>query len=88
MLQIVKLTNLSSFKLARVCKQLSDHVIDIPTPTQPAIYQTSVRESKKMQQNFEEVLKNENWALHFDNKKINKQEMQVVVLKIVTTKLA
>ena len=34
-----------------------------------------------MQQSFEETLKNENWALHFDGKKINKQEMQVVVLK-------
>ena len=64
-LQLVKQTNLSSSKSARVCKQLSDHGIDIPTPTQPAIYKASVRESQKMQQNFEEALKNENWTLHF-----------------------
>ncbi len=34
-----------------------------------------------MQQNFKDTLKNENWALHFDGKKINKKEMQIIVLK-------
>ena len=54
---------------------------DIPTPTQPAIYKASVGESQKMQRNFEEILYNDNWALHFDGRKLKKQEMQVVVLK-------
>ena len=44
-LQLVKQTNLSYSKSARVCNQLSYHGINISTPTQSAIYKASVRES-------------------------------------------
>ncbi len=40
--QLVKEINLSSSKSAKVCRQLSDHGIEIPTPTQPGIYMASL----------------------------------------------
>ena len=53
----------------------------MPKPTQAGIYKASMREAEKMKKNFKQTLKYEEWALHFDGRKINNEEIQVVVLK-------
>ena len=70
---------MSTSKTTKVCKQLSEG-IEIPKPTQAGIYKASMREAEK-KNNFRQTLKYKEWALHFDGKKINNEEIQVVVLK-------
>jgi len=72
--------NISTRKAAKICQQLSLDGIDIPTPSQAAIYKATFVQAVKMKDKMKKMLKMEQWCLHFDGKKLLKSEYQVVVL--------
>ena len=43
--------------------------------------QTTIKEAVKLKEEMKRTLHFENWSLHFDSKRINHQEYQVLVLK-------
>ena len=73
-------TRVSTSKAAKICKQLSRDGIDIPTPSQAAIYKATFKEAVKLKEEMIEKLQMEQWSIHFDGKRIEENENQVVVL--------
>ena len=78
---LVTSTRVSTNKAAKICQQLSHDGIDIPTPSQAAIYKSIYKEASKLKEEMIETLQMEQWSLHFDGKCIEYKEYQVVVLK-------
>lgn len=84
---LVTKVNVSTKKASKICKQLADSGINIPTPSQPAIYKAVIKQAEQKLQEYKSTLKNESWCLHFDGKKIAKKEIQVIVLKNETKEI-
>lgn len=78
---------LSSKKSAKVCKNISDEGISIPTPTQSGIYKATIKEAKQFKEELKARLKHNHYSLHFDGKIIDKKEFQVVLLKNETEEI-
>ena len=78
---LVTSSKLSTSKAATVCQQLSQCGIDVGTPSQSGIYRSTIKEAKKLKEEMKRTLNLENWSLHFDGKRIDGQEYQVLVLK-------
>lgn len=78
---LVTNVNVSTRKAAKICKELAVSGVKIATPSQPAIYKAVIKSSNQKEEILKATLKNESWCLHFDGKKINKKEIQVIVLK-------
>jgi hypothetical protein len=78
---LVIATKVSTRGASKICKQLSLDGIDIPTPSQPGIYNATFREAAKLKEEMIRNLQMEQWSLHFDGKHIEKNEYQVVVLE-------
>jgi hypothetical protein len=78
---LVTSTRVSTSKAAKICKQLSRDGVDIPTPSQAAIYKSTFKQAAKLKEELRETLQMEQWSLHFDGKHIEEHEYQVVVLK-------
>ena len=53
---MVTSTRVSSNKAAKICKQLSHDSIDIPTPSQSAIYKSIFKETVKLKEEMIEKL--------------------------------
>ena len=79
--KLVTSSKLSTSKAATVCQQLSQCGIDVGTPSQSGIYRSTSKEAKKLKEEMKKTLNLENWSLHFDGKRIDDQEYQVLVLK-------
>lgn len=77
---IIEKTSLSSKKAAKVCEELVKSGIDIPAPTQSAVYKASMKSAERLEAKYMTTLQKENWCLHFDGKKFGTKEVQVVVL--------
>lgn len=75
----------STSKAAKLCQQLFNDGVEISTPTQAAIYKATFREAEKVKKRLKESLRNENWCLHFDGKRLEDNEYQVVVLSNTRT---
>jgi len=84
---LVTSTRVSTNKAAKICQQLSHDGIDIPTPSQAAIYKSTYKEASKLKEEMIQTLQMEQWSLHFDGKRIEDQEYQVVVLKNERTEI-
>jgi hypothetical protein len=67
-------------KAAKICKQLSSDGIDIPTRVKQQ-FKSTFKQAVKLKEEMIENLKTEQWSLHFDGKRIEEKEYQVVVLK-------
>lgn len=78
---LVKKGNLSTRKASAVCMQIKEEGINLPTPTQAGIYKATFKEIENMKIKLKEILKLDEWVLHFDGKIINKKERQVIVVK-------
>ena len=72
-------TRVATSKAAKICKQLSLDGIDIPTLSQAAIYKATYKEAAKLKEEMIEKLHMEEWSLHFNGKRIEESEYQVVV---------
>ena len=79
--KLVTSSKLSTSKAATVCQQLSQCGIDVGTPSQSGIYRPTSKEAKKLKEDMKTTLNLENWSLHFDGKRIDDEEYQVLVLK-------
>ena len=55
--------------------------ISLPTPSHVGILKAIKKQAEKMKINTKRTLKEENLALHFDGKKVNGKELQVVLIK-------
>jgi hypothetical protein len=78
---LVRNVNISTRKVSAVCKQLSADGISLPTPSHVGILKAMKKQAEEMKINMKRTLKEENWALHFDGKKVNGKELQVVLIK-------
>ena len=67
-------------KSQKVGEYLAQSGIITTEPSQSAIYKAKFKALEKLKKEFQETLKNEEWALHFDGKKIEGVEDQVAVL--------
>ena len=79
--KLVTSSKLSTSQAAAVCRQLSQDGIDVETPSQSGIYRSIIKEAVKLTEEMKKTLQLENWSLHFDGKRIDGREYQVVVLK-------
>ena len=77
---LVTSSKISTNKAAKICKRLAHDGIEIPTPSQAAIYKSTFREAVKLKDEFKNTLKTEHWSLHFDGKQIEKKEYQVCII--------
>ncbi|XP_017470992.1 PREDICTED: uncharacterized protein LOC108362494 isoform X2 [Rhagoletis zephyria] len=77
---MIEKTSLSSKKTTKVCEILVKSGIDIPAPSQSAVYKASMKSAERLEAKYMTTLQKENWCLHFDGKKFGKKEAQVVVL--------
>ena len=80
---LVRNVNISTRKVYALCNQLSADGISLPTPSHVGILKAKEKQAEKMKINMKRTLKKENWALHFDGKKVNGKELQVVLIKNV-----
>ena len=78
---LVTATKVSTNKAAEICQQLSLSGLDIPTPSQSAVYKPTFREARKLKKYLVETLKEEKWSLHFDGKIVDGHEYQIVLIK-------
>ena len=79
--KLVTSSKLSTSKAATVCQQLSQCGIDVGTPSQSGIYRSTSKEAKELKEEMKKTLNLENWSLHFNGKRNDDQEYQVLVLK-------
>ena len=80
-MNLVTSTRASTRKAAKICKQLALDGVNIPTPCQARVYKSVFKEASKLKKEMMKNLNTEQWSLHFDRKRLNKNEYQVVVLK-------
>ena len=78
---LVTRAKISTRKSARICSELSDSGVAIPTPSQSGIYKAVMKKAEEVDNKYLYSLKDREWCLHFDGKKINGKEYQVIVLK-------
>lgn len=78
---LVSSTKVSTSKAAKICKQLALEGVNIPTPSQAGIYKSVFKEAFKLKEEMLKSLSTEQWSLHFDGKRLDENEYQVVVLK-------
>lgn len=79
--ELVNKVHISTRKAAKICEELAQSGIKISTPSQPAIYKAVMKSAEQKEELLKKQLKEENWCLHFDGKKINGKEVQVILLK-------
>ena len=72
--------SLNTNKSARICKKLFEKGIEIETPSQTGIWSSTIRQGESMKKIVAKMVQEEQFCLHFDGKKINKTEYQVVIL--------
>jgi hypothetical protein len=78
---MVRSGNLTIKKSCKIGQCVKTSGINIPTPSQSGIYKAVFRQAAQLMNWFETSLQNRMWSLHFDGKKLNSTEHQVVVLK-------
>lgn len=79
--RLVTSSKLSSHGAAKVCHQLSDEGIEIPTPCQSAIHKAIYARASQVKKHLVSTLHLDKWSIHFDGKHIEGFEHQAVVLK-------
>ena len=72
---------LSSHNSPRVCQTIQQKGFAIPTPKQSSIYKATYRQANNWKESMKTEFKKNVYALHFDGKKVECRECQVVVLK-------
>ena len=79
---LVTTKSLSTNKATEVCYSLADSGIIVPTPSQSGVWRAVIRCGKHAKNQIKSILTNEkDFCLHFDGKRMDKHEYQVVILK-------
>ena len=78
---LVSKFTLSTRRASRVCQSLAAGGVDLPTPSQTAIWRRVIENGKIKEDKIKHLLQNEkNVCLHFDGKRIGKKEYEVICL--------
>ena len=86
-MRLVTSSKLSTYRIARLCRQLSSEGIEILIPSQKRIHKALFKRAAEVKQHLVCTLHREKWSLHFDGKQIQGIEYQAVVLKNETKKI-
>ena len=78
---LVKKSKLSIKRSAEVCKNLSECGVNVQAPSNSGVNRATMSEAQKMEKHMINHLKNDDWVLHFDGKRISGIEYQVLILK-------
>lgn len=78
---LVNQGKLSTRKTSKICKLLAVSGVAISTPSQSGVYKAVIKSAEQKEELYKTTLKNDDWCLHFDGKKIEKKEVQVIVIK-------
>lgn len=73
---LVMNANVSTRKAAKICKELSESGVEILSPSQPGIYKAYTKNAEQKKKLLKNTLKNENWCLHFDGKKLERRNIR------------
>ena len=74
--------SLSTGTAAKVCTDLAEQGVAIPTPTQSGVWRSVIRSRKKGKEHIKKILQTEkDFCLYFDGKKLCGFEYQGVCLK-------
>lgn len=77
--------SLSTNRASKVCKTLAEEGLCLPTPTQSGVWRGVLRLAEKRKGEIKSLLKEEkDYCLHFDGKRLVKQEYQVICIKSAT----
>lgn len=83
--KLVSRQSLSTNKASKVCASLAEEGVPLPTPTQSGVWRGVIRLAEKKKGEIKSLLKEEkDYCLHFDGKRLVKQEYQVVCVKSAT----
>ena len=72
---------LSTRKASRVLKSVSEDGFNVPTPTQSGVWRRTIKDAEREKSHLKEIISEENFCLHFDGKRLEGKEYQVVCLK-------
>ena len=76
---LVSKFTLSTRQASRVCQSLADGGVDLPTPSQTAIWRRVIENGKIKADKIKHLLQNEKkFCLRFDGKRIGKKEYEVI----------
>lgn len=80
--KLVSCQNLSTNKVSKVCASIAEEGVILPTPTQSGVWRGVIRLAEKKKDEIKSLLTQEkDYCLHFDGKRLVKQEYQVLCLK-------
>lgn len=84
---LVRKKNLSTNKTYNVLQTLSAEGLDVPVPSQSGIWRRVMREGEQMTDKIRNFLGKNEFCLHFDGKRLDGEEYQVVILQSETCQL-
>lgn len=73
---LVTEAKVSTNKAAAICQHLAKSGITISTPSQAGIYKAVKKLSEQREELYKKTLKNQDWCLHFDGKKLVKRKFR------------
>ena len=76
-MNLVTSTRVSARKAAKICKKLKLDGVNIPTPNQAGVYKSVFKEASKLKKEMMKNFNTEQWILHFDGKRLNKNEYRL-----------
>ena len=78
--KLVSKHSLSTRKASQVLQSLAEDGVSVPTPSQSGIWRRTIRDAEQVKNRLMELISEEKFCLHFDGKKIDNKEYQVVCL--------
>ena len=79
--KLVSKQSLSTRKASQVLQSLAEDEVSVPTPSQSGVWRRTIRDAEHVKNRLMELISEEKFCLHFDGKKIDNKEYQVVCLK-------
>ena len=79
--KLVSKVSLSTRKASAVLQNLAKEGIDVPTPSQSGIWRRVIKDAERVKNRLKEIIGEEKFCLHFDGKRIDNKEYQVVCVK-------
>ena len=78
---LVSKVSLSTRKASNVLHNLAEEGLDVPTPSQSGIWRRVIKDAESVKNQLKEIIGKEKFCLHFDGKRIDNKEYQVVCLQ-------
>ena len=79
--KLVSKHSLSTRKASKVLQSLSEEGVSLATPSQSGIWRRTIKDAQHVKHRITELISQEQFCLHFDGKRIDNNEYQVVCLQ-------